>query len=1035
MDSEVIKAFNKSLISMQECKEGIVSKQKVVEITKAAMNAVRYFKHVVFIIERYLAKCRHEFKIPALYVMDSILRQAKKQYKHKDVFAPRFAVNLTNTISNVLDCESSDRLKVVRVINLWQAHQIFTDETIESVLRQCKASGLEVEAARVERLVKGEKADMQLYQQQPGSAEKQPSNTTAIPTTPTNSASFLSTFGSAGSVQESRSHPSLDERLSQFTRQKLGRSNSSTTTPRTIESSGPKTPPLEDQDHRISTSQFQTPIHESAKLTSSGDSKELSGPEVIQLVSTVGVQLTNIEAVQRLHQFLNDRVQEQLEIERRRKGNITNLLSRDFDYSDEEEEGGHHNNGGPASSSSPVIISKEKMLTIARTLIGNQTVQEEMQKLASNSPQPKLIIDIQSPSPTKMPFPMPDFSVPPPNFANVGAKVPTPGLFMPFLVPTSVGGGGATLLTSTAQQQSGGFSVPPPTIFTIQQTQQQQPKEEGRGEHHRDRDHHHNHRERRGSGGPGDRTSGGRKRTREWSPDENVRGSSSRRDDQKSSHRSSRREDERDRRDNGRRRSRSGSPRNRDRERGKEKEKEQREQREQLERERRKVGLPSKPKADHVIIASRTLWFGRMPALVSEQEIIDAVKEAGLPEKVTIVASRACAYVTMPDRKLAFKILDRMAKDIRVQKKNIKLDWAKITCDKEDSQQVVDDYWIKERGVVEIPISKLPNGNVDNLLEGAWIDLDTLPAHLRDRYTNTGIKEQQQMQAIQLPPNIALPQMPAPGTLPQIMPGLAFNPAALTAMFPQIQMTGLMASLPPPGIPATTAHFTAFAPPMISLPGQQTMGTPIGGQAPPMAGTYPREGYAGGARGGGGLFGSQPPMGRGGPYRGGGRGRGRGGGGFEPRDYNSQQQLGGGYRGGGRCGGFRGSRGADSWGSRGGGRGRGGGGYQRYGSTNPCNNSFGGGPPQNSDLEGNDSAGGAKEGQSEGGNAGGGGGFSNGGFGGVGSFGGGGGPIPVICKQQQPGEEEDMPPGTEKQVQPQLQQPSETESDAPPGLD
>jgi len=62
-----------------------------------------------------------------------------------------------------------------------------------------------------------------------------------------------------------------------------------------------------------------------------------------------------------------------------------------------------------------------------------------------------------------------------------------------------------------------------------------------------------------------------------------------------------------------------------------------------------------------------------MPALVSEQEIIDAVKEAGLPEKVTIVASRACAYVTMPDRKLAFKILDRMAKDIRVQKKNIKV--------------------------------------------------------------------------------------------------------------------------------------------------------------------------------------------------------------------------------------------------------------------------------------------------------------------------------------------------------------------------
>ncbi|CAK5091729.1 unnamed protein product [Meloidogyne enterolobii] len=42
--------------------------------------------------------------------MDSILRQAKKQYKHKDVFAPRFAVNLSTTINNVLDCDPTDRV-------------------------------------------------------------------------------------------------------------------------------------------------------------------------------------------------------------------------------------------------------------------------------------------------------------------------------------------------------------------------------------------------------------------------------------------------------------------------------------------------------------------------------------------------------------------------------------------------------------------------------------------------------------------------------------------------------------------------------------------------------------------------------------------------------------------------------------------------------------------------------------------------------------------------------------------------------------
>lgn len=33
-----------------------VSKQKIFDITKAAMNAIRYFKHVVFCIEKFLVK-------------------------------------------------------------------------------------------------------------------------------------------------------------------------------------------------------------------------------------------------------------------------------------------------------------------------------------------------------------------------------------------------------------------------------------------------------------------------------------------------------------------------------------------------------------------------------------------------------------------------------------------------------------------------------------------------------------------------------------------------------------------------------------------------------------------------------------------------------------------------------------------------------------------------------------------------------------------------------------------------------------------
>uniref|UniRef100_A0A915CMM2 CID domain-containing protein n=1 Tax=Ditylenchus dipsaci TaxID=166011 RepID=A0A915CMM2_9BILA len=127
MDSEVMITFNKALLSVTESKAPI-SKQKIFDITKAAMNAIRYFKHVVLAIEKFLVKCRSEHKLSGLYVMDSILRQAKKQYKHKDVFAPRFAVNLQNTFTNILTCDTNDRLKVVRVINLWQANEIFKDE-------------------------------------------------------------------------------------------------------------------------------------------------------------------------------------------------------------------------------------------------------------------------------------------------------------------------------------------------------------------------------------------------------------------------------------------------------------------------------------------------------------------------------------------------------------------------------------------------------------------------------------------------------------------------------------------------------------------------------------------------------------------------------------------------------------------------------------------------------------------------------------------------------------------------------------------
>lgn len=59
--------------------------------------------------------------------------------------------------------------------------------------------------------------------------------------------------------------------------------------------------------------------------------------------------------------------------------------------------------------------------------------------------------------------------------------------------------------------------------------------------------------------------------------------------------------------------------------------------------------------------------------MCSDEDIKASVAEAGVPERINIVSPRACAYVTMPDRRSAFKIMDRLGKDIIIGKKNIKV--------------------------------------------------------------------------------------------------------------------------------------------------------------------------------------------------------------------------------------------------------------------------------------------------------------------------------------------------------------------------
>ncbi|KAH8020638.1 hypothetical protein HPB51_002587 [Rhipicephalus microplus] len=100
------------LTSLYEGKPPI-SKAKMTAITKSAIKGIKFYKHIVQSVEKFVQKCRPEYKVPGLYVVDSIVRQSRHQFgQDKDVFAPRFTKNIHNTFQHLFKCPVEDRVRV-----------------------------------------------------------------------------------------------------------------------------------------------------------------------------------------------------------------------------------------------------------------------------------------------------------------------------------------------------------------------------------------------------------------------------------------------------------------------------------------------------------------------------------------------------------------------------------------------------------------------------------------------------------------------------------------------------------------------------------------------------------------------------------------------------------------------------------------------------------------------------------------------------------------------------------------------------------
>lgn len=106
-------------------------------ITRTAIKAIKFYKHVVQSVEKFILKCKPDYKVPGLYVIDAIVRQSRNQFgADKDVFAPRFAKNMSLTFSNLFSCPPEEKGKIIRVLNLWQKNQVFTPDVIQPLFDQ-----------------------------------------------------------------------------------------------------------------------------------------------------------------------------------------------------------------------------------------------------------------------------------------------------------------------------------------------------------------------------------------------------------------------------------------------------------------------------------------------------------------------------------------------------------------------------------------------------------------------------------------------------------------------------------------------------------------------------------------------------------------------------------------------------------------------------------------------------------------------------------------------------------------------------------
>lgn len=84
----------------------------------------------MLLLNYHSLQCKPEYKVPGLYVIDSIVRQSRHQFgQEKDVFAPRFSNNIISTFQNLYRCPGDDK---VNHLQLFLVKTIFSISSVKN---------------------------------------------------------------------------------------------------------------------------------------------------------------------------------------------------------------------------------------------------------------------------------------------------------------------------------------------------------------------------------------------------------------------------------------------------------------------------------------------------------------------------------------------------------------------------------------------------------------------------------------------------------------------------------------------------------------------------------------------------------------------------------------------------------------------------------------------------------------------------------------------------------------------------------------